>query len=160
MSEPEVEPPDAAEGDETARQAARITSAFVLRALKLITDLHEGDMLTAIVAQAIIAANTSHLDMRTGDGPRFAGLAAAPPDEARRPVSVLALSKSLGLPFETTRRHVKKLVEAGRCARVHGGVIVPTSAIEHPAVIAATRTHATYVRGMLRALKAAGVTAD
>jgi DeoR/GlpR family transcriptional regulator of sugar metabolism len=66
----------------------------------------------------------------------------------------------MGLPFETTRRHVNKLVQAGRCVRVRGGVIVPTQVLQHPKTNEATLANVTNVRRFLRALKAAGVTAD
>jgi len=158
--DPPVTPSEPEDGDEIARLVARIASEYLLRVLKLLAETHDADLITAIVAQAIIAANTAHLDARMGEGPRFAAMAHAPPDEVRRPISVLALSHSLGMPFETTRRHVNKLVAAGRCVRLKGGVIVPTSALEHPVTVEATRTHLTYVRRLLRALKAAGVAAD
>lgn len=147
-------------GEDTARLVARLSSEYVLRVLKLLTDFHGADMLTAILAQAIIAANTAHLDQRNGEGPRYAGLAQAPPDALRRPISVLALSQSMGLPFETTRRHVNKLVKAGRCVRVRGGVIVPAEVLEDPKTSEATLANVVNVRRFVRALKAAGVTAD
>ena len=40
------------------------------------------------------------------------------PDELRRPVSILSVSSSLGLPYETVRRHMHRLVEDGWCERV------------------------------------------
>ena len=145
---------------DVARLVGRFSSEYMLRLLQLLTELHGGDLMTAIITQAIIAANTAHLDTRTADGPRYASLAQAPPDAVRRPISVLALSRSLGLPFETTRRHVNRLVAAGRCVRMKGGVIVPASALQHPKSNEATLTNLAYVRRFIRALKAAGVCAD
>lgn len=40
------------------------------------------------------------------------------PDEMRRPVSILSVASFLGLPYETVRRHMHKLVEDGWCERV------------------------------------------
>jgi hypothetical protein len=147
-------------GEDTARLVARLSSEYVLRALKVLTEFHGADMVTAVLTQAIIAANTSHLDGRAGEGALYAGLEHTPPDAVRRPISVLALAQSMGLPFETTRRHVNKLVKAGRCVRVRGGVIVPASVLEHPRTREATMTNVANVRRFVRALKAAGVTAD
>ncbi|HEY3800226.1 MAG TPA: hypothetical protein VGL58_17905 [Caulobacteraceae bacterium] len=146
-----------AAGEETsvARIAARLSSEYVLRVLKLIADLHDGDILAAIITQAIIGANTAHLDTRDGDGARFAG--APPPDELRRPISVLALSRSLGMPFETTRRYVSRLVESGRAQRVKGGVIVPASVLHDPISGQAAETNLLYLRRLCRNLAAAGV---
>jgi hypothetical protein len=83
--------------------------------------------LTGLVNLALVQANVAHLD-RAGSG--FASLDSVPPDEVRRPVSVLALSASMGLPYETTRRHVAKMVKTGQCQRVKGGVIVPAAVVE------------------------------
>jgi hypothetical protein len=133
----------------------------VLRALRLLSDIHGGDLLTAIIGQAIIAANTAHLvDGRKAEPPRFAGRAELPPDELRRPVSVLALAESLGLPFETTRRHVNKLIAAGLCKRVKGGVILLASAIDSPRNLEATEQNLDYVMSFGRALRRLGLNFD
>jgi hypothetical protein len=93
-----------------------------LRSLKMIGELAGGELLTGLVSLARVQANVAHLDRLAGG---FAGIDTAPPDELRRPVSVLALSSSLGLPYETIRRHVAKMVAAGQCVRVKGGVVAP-----------------------------------
>jgi hypothetical protein len=144
--------------DDLVRLVARLSSDYVLRVVRLIADAYGGSIITAVVGQAIIAANTAHLGGRSGEGEAWTGH--APPDELRRPVSVLALARSLDLPFETTRRHVQALEAAGRCVRVRGGVIVPASALEHAASMQAAELNLRYVRHYLRVLKAAGVSAD
>jgi hypothetical protein len=46
-------------------------------------------------------------------------------------VSVLAISRSLRLPYETVRRHADALVQAGICVRVgRHGLLVPSRFIE------------------------------
>jgi predicted ArsR family transcriptional regulator len=49
------------------------------------------------------------------------------PDDLRQPVSVLAISRSLRLPYETIRRHADVLVREGLAARAgRQGVFVPS----------------------------------
>ena len=135
---------------------ARLSTNYVLRSLRLLADLHDGELMTGIVGQAIIAANTAHLDNAADPARRYAGRD-LPPDEMRRPVSVLALSASLGLPFETTRRHVGKLVSAGACRRVRGGVIVPAAVLDNPKFLEAAETNLTHVLQFVRGLRRLGL---
>jgi hypothetical protein len=145
---------------ELVRAAARISVNYVLRCLKLITDLHEGELLNAIICQAIIGANTRRLTSSAdAEGLDF-DATGLPPDAARKPISILALAGSLGLPFETTRRHVARLEAAGACKRVPGGVIVPTSALADQRFYEAAETNLAYVQALVRNLRRAGVPLD
>jgi hypothetical protein len=145
---------------DVTRAAARISANYLLRCLRLITDLHQGELLNAIICQAIIGANTRHLN-DPADAVRLGfddtGL---PPDVVRKPISILALADSLGLPFETTRRHVARLEAAGACKRVRGGVIVPTSALADQRFYEAAQTNLAYVQAFVRNLRRAGVPLD
>lgn len=147
------------EAHDGARTAMRLGSEYLLRSLKLLGDLLEGEMLTAVVALGLGQANVAHLDAPDSqDGYRDS--ASIPPDELRRPISVLALATSLGLPYETTRRHVEKLVRMEICERVKGGVIIPARAIDNDAHRQTIAAHLGYLRRLVRSLKAAGVDLD
>ena len=126
----------------------------MLRSLQLVIGLANGEILNGLIAMAISQANIAHLIQPDGRCPPLTG---PPPDEARRPVSVLALSQSLGLPYETTRRHVEKLVKSGYCVRVHKGVIVPAASMDteaHREMLAANLVN---LRRLVRGLRSAGV---
>ncbi len=140
------------------RAVARISNEYVLRSLRLLTDLHGGEFITAIVCQAIIAANTAHLADQLEAAASWGH--SLPPDSVRKPVSILAVAGSLGLPFETTRRHVSKLIAAGACKRVRGGVIVPAEVLDTDANYAAAETNAANVQRFIRALRRAGLPID
>ncbi len=150
--------------DETAEDAAiarivsRLSSEYVLRALQLLVDAY-GDIRTGIIAQTIVTANTAHLDTRTGEGWRYAAIEDTPPDEVRKPISIARLAESLDLPFETTRRHVQRLIDAGLCLRVEGGLIVPRSTVDQPGAIRAALANVRYLRKFVRDLQAAGLEA-
>lgn len=142
-----------ADGTAIARLVARLSSAYLLRALQLLTDTY-GDVRAGVVAQTIVAANTSYLDTRTGGGWRYAGVDETPPDEARRPVSIVRVAESLRVPYETVRRQVERLVDANICVRVQGGVIVPRALLESPGAVGAMLTNVGYVRKFARDLDA------
>jgi hypothetical protein len=112
-------------------------------------------MVTAAVSLAITQANVAHLIGKEGEA--YADLDNVPPDSVRRPVSVLALSASLGLPYETTRRHVEILIRAGQCVRVKGGVITPADVVNQPLNREMLKTNLTNLRRLFRGLKAAGI---
>ena len=147
------------QAQDAARAAMRIGSEYLLRSLKMLTDMMQGEMVTAVVALAIGQANVAHFDYTEAEA-RYRDTGVVPPDELRRPVSVLALSQSLGLPYETTRRHVEKLVQLGVCDRIKGGVLIPSRAIDndwHRQMLAANLANQ---RRLFRALKAAGADLD
>jgi len=139
-----------------ARIAARLSAEYFLRALQLLVEAF-GEMRTGIIAQAIISANTAHLDTRTGEGWRYAAIDESPPDELRRPISIARLAESLGLPFETTRRHVQRLIDAGLCLRVDGGLIVPREVMERTQAAHGALANVGFLRKLIRDLQAAGL---
>jgi len=143
----------AAQDSFAARVAARLSAQYLLRVCQLIAAVH-GDIRLGIVAQTIIAANTAHLDMRGGEGWRYANLEDVPPDEVRRPIRIARLAESLGLPFETVRRYVRRLTADGSCVRVKGGLIVPRQVQERPAAVRGSVANVSYVRKFVRDLYA------
>ncbi|MBS0409826.1 MAG: hypothetical protein JSR86_07920 [Proteobacteria bacterium] len=146
--------------DDNARLMARLATDFVLRSLQLAAKQHDGDLIMAIVAAAIVSANTAHLNPIAGAPARHTDLDDVAPNEARRPVSVLAIAGSLGLPFETTRRYVNRLIASGQCRRVKGGVLANAEALSTPANNAVIVGNAANVRRLFRDLRRGGVTLD
>jgi DNA-binding Lrp family transcriptional regulator len=139
-----------------ARIVTRFTSEYVLRAFQLLIEQH-GDVRAGLVAQAINSANTAHLDVHTEEGRRAADANGVIPDAARRPIGIARLADSAGLPFESTRRIVQRLVDDGVCVRVDGGVIVPRAAVERPASARAVVANLGYVRKLARDLEDVGL---
>lgn len=136
-----------------ARAAARHSADYVLRSLNLLGQLSGGHLLTGLVSLALTQANVAHLMTKGG----YTEIDDIPPDAERRPVSVLSLAASLGLPYETTRRHVEILIRGGHCVRVKGGVITPASALDtalHREFLAANLAN---LRRLYRGLHALGL---
>ncbi|MDQ0464464.1 hypothetical protein QO010_002245 [Caulobacter ginsengisoli] len=109
--------------------AARLGGEFFIRGIEIAARAQGGDLLRGIIFTAIAVANSEHL----GAGGETSGGATEP-----RPVSVLAISNSIGVPYETTRRYVNMMVRDGQCVR-HGrrGVVIPEEAFLKPGILAA-----------------------
>ena len=127
----DFEPGRTETGHDVRRASVRHGWQHVLRCVSIAADLGGGDMVHGVILLTIIHANTTLLRLSNGDRD-YDALSGAPDDSLRRPVSVYAVARQLGLPYETVRRHVGKLMEEGRCLRLgpRGGVIVPADAIE------------------------------
>jgi hypothetical protein len=104
------------------RLVIRLSSDYVLRLAEPLTE-HVGDLVTGLIVMDMLEANTAHLPDKPGDGDL--GSDGFILDGLRRPARTAALSDRLGIPPETVRRHIARLLEDGRCARVAGGYIVP-----------------------------------
>ena len=121
-------PPGAASrrGNLTPAQIAIATASTgqLLAGIRMLGDLWHGDLLRGLVFTAIWTANVKHV---TNTAPAVSQTVL--PDELRLPVSVLAISSSLRLPYETVRRHALALEKAGMCHRVRRrGLVVPAEA--------------------------------
>ena len=135
--------------------AARLAYDFMLRSIHLMAEMTDGDIVGALIMVAILRANVAHLD--TPDGP-YAG--PPPADSERRPASVLSLSQSLQMPYETTRRHVAKLAAAGLCQRVKGGVIVTAATISTPDQIDRAKRNFANLKRLVRGIQKTGMPLD
>lgn len=139
-----------------ARLVARLAMEHFLRTLQGLSAMHPGeDLLTVLVHRAIVTANLAHLDVDPA-ARQFATLAAAPPDEVRRPVSVRAVAASMGVPLETVRRRTNRLIELGLCRRVKGGLIVPAATLEGPDAESALLGNMAGLRRLIWRLQSAG----
>jgi DNA-binding Lrp family transcriptional regulator len=137
------------------RVAGRLANAFVLDLVKL--GGHRRDVADALVRAAVVHANLAHL-IRDGElQTRYAGLDQDPPDELRRPASINAIATSLSLPFETVRRRVGGLAEAGICAVTSKGVIVPQAATSSPPYRAALQFQYEKLQALYERLRAIDV---
>jgi hypothetical protein len=142
-----------------ARIASRVSGNYLLRSLNLLNELGQGELLTSIVSLAIVQANVAHVNGASAPGVE-SGHEKPPPDVVRRPASVLSIAQTLGLPYETTRRHVMKLIQSGNCRRVGRGVIVPAEALDTDLNRAHLLRNLGNLRRMYRDLRAAGVDLD
>lgn len=117
------------------RVAARISNAFVLDLVKL--GMHRRDVIDPLLRAALLQANQGHIIRDPKFRRRYATLDDDVPNELRRPASINAIATSLGVPFETARRRIGAMADAGICIITMKGVIVSSAATNAPAYRAA-----------------------
>lgn len=109
---------------------ARLSFAFLLD--EVANGVAGLEPLEALLVLAINQANIAPLTRDPNARARYGQLEAPAPDAERRPVSINAIAASLGLPFETVRRRIRRLAAAGVCTVNGDGVLVPASFLASP----------------------------
>jgi len=114
------------------RAILRVGNDYFLKTLDRLAVMHGDNLISAVIFNAIWTANVKHITTSGANG-AFGGMDDIPPDSHRRPVSVLALSSSLRIPYETVRRYVQALLDQGLCVRIGGkGIVVPAAVFDRP----------------------------
>ena len=139
------------------RLALRLSSEYILRSIDLMTQVVGGDLVKGLIFLAIVQANIQHLINDDGLSQTYSESTDTVPDETRRPVSVHALSVSLGIPYETTRRYVNKLLTEGYCVRVRRGLLVPAQVLQRDEMLAALKRNFANLQRLVTGLKRSGV---
>ena len=139
------------------RLALRLSSEYILRSIDLMTHVVGGDLVKGLIFLAVVQANIQHLINDDGLSQTYSESTDTVPDEARRPVSVHALSVSLGIPYETTRRYVNKLLNDGYCIRVRRGLLVPAGVLQREEMLAALKRNFANLQRLVAGLKRSGV---
>jgi hypothetical protein len=139
------------------RLALRLSSEYILRSIDLMTQVVGGDLVKGLIFLAIVQANIQHLINDDGLSQTYSESTDTVPDETRRPVSVHALSVSLGIPYETTRRYVNKLLTDGYCVRVRRGLLVPAKVLQRDEMLAALKRNFANLQRLVTGLKRSGV---
>jgi len=139
------------------RLAIRLSTEYILRSIDLMTKVVGGDLVKGLIFLAIVQANTQHMLTDEHLAQAYSEADEMPPDDNRRPVSVHALSVSLGIPYETTRRYVNKLLADGYCQRVRRGLVVPGDVLSRPEMVAALKRNFANLQRLTSGLRRSGV---
>jgi hypothetical protein len=143
---------------ERRRFVNRLAIAYVLDTITLARG--ERHLLDALLASAIVQANTAAITRQADLQVAYAAAEDAVPDALRRPVSINALAASLGLPFETVRRRVGRLQAQQIAITVDGGLVVPAAALNRPDYLMAAFAGYERLRRLHRDLLAHGLLQD
>ena len=146
-----------AAGADVRRQVVRLCGVHTLATLRLATDAVDQDLITTLMFLAVSRANTLLVTEQSQLSGEFSGIDQIPPDDLRRPISVYAVARELGLPYETARRHAQKLVAAGLTERLEDGLVIPTAVYAREGMRAAVEDNWAETRRFIQALADFGV---
>jgi len=99
---------------------------------------HYGCWLEMVILATVVCAN----DLAAEDDPV--------------PVTIVAIARTLAMPYSTIRRHAEAMLHEGALLRRRGGVIAAEAWLAQPALAVDSRTHADHVRRILTRLASAG----
>jgi DNA-binding transcriptional ArsR family regulator len=139
------------------RQVVRLCGIHTQASIQIALAATEQDLVSAMMFMAITCDNTQKLTVASQTTGAYSALDQIPPDDLRRPVSVYALARELGLAYETARRHANKLVAAGLAERSEEGLLIPAAVHGRPAMLKAVETNWDETLRFVRALAAFGV---
>lgn len=148
---------DQGRGGRGARLAQRATIQLVMETFDLLSRVIDSDTLGGFIFLGIASANTRHLRPGSPEAQAYADTGTVVPDSMRRGISVHALSHQVNLPYETTRRHVQKLIQEGLCLRRTDGIIVPATALSNPRMLSAVDRNLANVYRFIDELERGGV---
>ncbi len=123
----------------------------LLGGMKALHGIFDGDIVKGLVFTAIWTANVKHITNTAPAAHR--GILG---DEHRLAVTVLAISDSLRLPYETVRRHADLLVKEGRCVRAGRQGLMILAGTFREMTAEAILVH-DLMMGLVTELRAAGV---
>jgi hypothetical protein len=144
-------------------ERAKIMSRAAMRfLLNLAGDIIVGsessnmDPIDYFLAISVGAANVSHIDSDLALSRQYSGL--IEPDYMRRGISRAAISRATGLPLETVRRRINKMIALDVLIERKDGVIVSAN---NPLKLGTRfdrmHKHAQLIDGLFRDLKARGI---
>jgi hypothetical protein len=140
------------------RLALRASTTFFLRSVETLSrTVGHGDILRGVIFLSIVDANTRELRPDTRLSQAYSEAGDTVPDTLRRPISVHALALALALPYETTRRHVNRLIEDGLCVRTDNGIMIPGAVLGRETMTAGLRKNFEDLQQLFGELRAGGV---
>lgn len=139
------------------RITSRISMDYVVSIYSAILRGSRHDPIDALVLSTVAVANVAHLNTDRVLSQAYAGLDTPEPQEIKRPISRNAVALSLGLSYETARRRIQKLLDAGALIEVNGGLIGANEQASPAMVKAMAEQNATLLRRLVRQLREHGI---
>lgn len=131
------------------RAANRVVSEYMLRAAGHLIGL-TGDVLSSLILVELVLHNLTGGRRNGGVGDDMGGL---------KPARISGIARNLGLPAETTRRHVMRLQAAGLCQRLGSGLFAVASPQHHGALANLMAANVSNLQRMFSRLRVLGLLA-
>ncbi len=142
------------------RLVMRLSSDYMLRLAEPLTRLI-GDLVTALVLMEVINANTENLvGDEVQDGDLVMTTDGFVRDIERIPVKTNALADRLGIPSETVRRHLKRMLDADLCERTDDGFIVTSRILARTRFVQYMLDNQTHMHRLFLGLAELGVISE
>lgn len=134
------------------RAVLRVTALEILKALRSLAQMHDGDMFALLIFTSIWSANGEHL---IGDE-RYASLRTIGPDSTSKPITYDQLQRSLGVPHDILDRYLKTFIEIGLVEQVPCGLVVPGAVFTTTEMMDGANEVHDRIFGLLGALRGVG----
>lgn len=119
----------AIEPEHRERLMFRLGGSYLVNLARLVVRYVDADIITSLVFLGVARANAIQPTRRGPIAYPYLSDPGVPADSQRRPVSIYAVAKELNLPYETARRHARRLQKAQLLEAVPGGLIAPARSI-------------------------------
>jgi len=140
------------------RLVMRSSAGYILRLAEPLNRLM-GDLVTALLLMDIIDANTEHL-LETHEDDLVLSTEGFIADEARRPVRANTLAERLGIPSETVRRHLKRILAADLCELADDGFVVSSRILARDRFVQYMSDNQTHMHRLFTGLAELGVISE
>ncbi len=141
------------------RLVVRLSANYLLRLAEPIS-LHIGDFVDGVILLAMFRANTEHLpDSEGGSADGGWSPESFVSDAKRHPVRAAALSERLGIPAETVRRRLTRLVSQNRCERTQNGYVITSRVMAREQLVSFVMDNQSHLHRMYAGLADLGVLA-
>ena len=141
-------------GTPPVRTIVRLTFGHFLRMVAGLVKAI-GDLTTALILLATLRENSEH----TANLPSVVVSQGLMPDTLKVSASTAAIAAMLELSEATVGRRLTRLVREGRCLRRKGGVIVASSYVQRPEILALMEFNYTSLLRLFEPLQALGILA-
>jgi biotin operon repressor len=139
------------------RITSRISMDYVVSIYSAILRGSRHDPIDALILSTVAVANVAHLNADRDLSLAYGGIDTPEPQAIKRPISRNAVALSLGLSYETARRRIQKLIDAGALLDLDGGLIGANEQANPEMVKAMAEQNATLLRRLVRQLRDHGI---